>query len=418
MSYYVYGSKLSWKDYLQAKSFMSDITSSVGKASHVVSMDISRQTREIIASNEALARDHIRASEDIQRELSAGFEQLSYDMQDISSGISELNATFHWGFGALIAGIGHMNDTLSELIKIAKTPVQTVAFNHFEIARDAFRQKLLQESLEELQKAINGDHTSPGYKLEWRFHQMVGTIRLGFADGDDSLIDLPLAEQAFLMAARYAKTDYPEDAGRSFFSAGWAAYCQGKMKEALSHTENAIACNPNLGEAFFQAAKVNMALGEVDKALSVLEKAITIDHFYALKAAGDGDFQKYDGSLQVFLEAMRQEKYAQGKEKVEEVLGKFKFWIEHSPEANNDQFLQKCKEFLVEGGKWSLIDLLFIVTNLDSEIVKMENTVKDALIIVSTVVDEVVIKPGGFFRKAVTETREVKKTLCIQEWVI
>lgn len=96
------------------------------------------------------------------------------------------------------------------LIKLAKTPVQTVAFNHFEIARDAFRQNLLQEALEELQKAISGDHTSPGYKLEWRFHQMVGIIRLGFADADLAVIDLMQAEQAFLHAARYAKTDYPK----------------------------------------------------------------------------------------------------------------------------------------------------------------------------------------------------------------
>lgn len=86
--------------------------------------------------------------------MNTGFDRLSYHLQDISSGISGLNATFHWGFGQLIAGIGHMNDVLSELLKIAKTPVQTVAFNHFEIARDAFRKGLLQESLEELDKAI------------------------------------------------------------------------------------------------------------------------------------------------------------------------------------------------------------------------------------------------------------------------
>lgn len=201
----------------------------------------------------------------------------------------------------MIAGIGHMNDALDELIKISKTPVQTVAFNHFEIARDAFRQGLLQESLEELQKAISGDPTSSGYKLEWRFHQMVGTICLGSASYfEPSLIDLAKAEKSFLLSARYAKTDYPKEAALAFLAAGWAAYCQGKMQGALSHTEQSLALNPKLGEALFQAAKINMAIGNVDASLPLLANAIELDRFYALKAADDGDFKKHEQKFKYF----------------------------------------------------------------------------------------------------------------------
>ena len=380
MSYYVHGSSLSWSDYLQTKSFVDDVSSSSREAGHRVSMEISRQTREVIASNEALARENIRMMEastdritsglaDIDSTLNAGFDRLSYDLQDISSGISELNATFHWGFGELIAGIGHMNDALSELIKIAKTPVQTVAFNHFEIARDAFRQGLLQEALEELQKAIQGDHTSPGYKLEWRFHQMVGTIRLGSVTYfEPSLIDLAKAEESFLLAARYAKTDYAEEAGRAFLSAGWAAYCQGKMKEALAQTEQAIALHPRFGEALFQAAKVRMALGEVDKALPTLGKAIDLDRLYALKAAGDGDFQKHDNRLREFLEAMRTEKHRQSAPKVEAALEKIKFWCEHVADIKNNPFVVRMEAFLNEGSSWSLLDMLAVVQTMEATI--------------------------------------------------
>jgi tetratricopeptide (TPR) repeat protein len=380
MSYYVYGSSLSWNDYLQAKNFVDDISSSSREAGRRVSMEISHQTREIIASNEALSRENIRMMEvstdriehglgQIDSTLSAGFDRLSYDMQEISSGISELNSTFHWGFGALIAGIGHMNDALSELIKIAKTPVQTVAFNHFEIARDAFRKGLLQESLEELDKAIKGDHTSPGYKLEWRFHQMVGIIRLGFADCELSLVDLKHAEESFLLAARYAKTDYPEDAARAFLSAGWAAYCQGKMKEALAHTEQAILLHPKLGEALFQAAKVRMALGEVTVALPVLAKAIELDRFYVLKAAGDGDFQKHDNKLREFLEALRQEKYQQLVPRVYQALEKIKLVREHSSRAkhnpNVQRLVQRLESLLADGAKWPLLNILAIVQTIE-----------------------------------------------------
>lgn len=391
MSNYVYGSGVSYLQYLQAKSFVGDISSASRKAGREISMEISRQTREIIASNEALARENIRVSERQHHErlnaiygatdhiagaidaasdritgaLSEGFDRVTYQLQDISAGISEINATFHWGFSQMIAGIGHMNDALSELIKIAKTPVQTVAFNHFEIARDAFRQGLYQEALEELSKAIQGDHTSPGYKLEWRFHQMVGTIQLGFTDCDLSLVDLAQAEQSFLLAARYAKTDYQEDAARAFLSAGWAAYCQGKMKEALAHTEQAIAFSPKLTEALFQGAKVHMALGKVDSALPILCQAIDRDRFYILKAAGDGDFQKHDERLRDFFEALRHEEYQHVSQKVQTEIDKVNLLRGYLLGKGRDTDWQYIEAFLNHGEKWPLFDILSIAQNLD-----------------------------------------------------
>jgi len=414
----MWGTSLSYSDYLQAKSFVGDVTSASREAGRQVSMEVSRQTREVIASNECLAREQIAVQEKSVQAMQDGFEMLSYGLSDISSGISELNATFHWGFSEMLATLGHMNDTLSELVKIAKTPVQTVAFNHFEIARDAFRQSLYKETLEELEKAISGDHTSPGYKLEWRFHHMRGVIRLGSAQGDFSLVDLAKAEESFLAAARYAKADYPQDAGRAFLSAGWACYCQGKMTEALDYTEQAMKVHPGLAEAFFQAAKVLMSQGETQKALPLLGKAIESDRFYAMKAAGDGDFKKNEGALRDFLEALRKEKYLQGFSKIEAAVEKTKFLSEHSPDEKDKQYLLSLKNFISQGSKWSLMDMLFVLQNLDAELAKIEDKAKGAFIILSTIVtedyqEEVIIKPGGFFRKAVTEmqtkTRKVER---------
>jgi tetratricopeptide (TPR) repeat protein len=257
-------------------------------------------------------------------EIENGFELISFDLQDlrtdlkdIDSRISELNATFHWGFSNLIAEIGGMADNLDELIKISKTPAQNAAYEQFEIARDAFRKGLYPECLEALDKAINGDQSSAGYKLEWRFHQLVGIIRMGFFNGDLSLIDLGKAEESFLKAARYAEADFKKDSGFSFLAAGWAAYCNGKMHDALAHTDNALKILSDREEALFQKAKVLMALDEPDKALQTFKSAIKIDKFYILKAAGDGSFQKYEEKFNAFLEKLRQEK-------IEIILEKFK----------------------------------------------------------------------------------------------
>lgn len=445
MSYYVHDSNLSYSDYLQTRLFSDDITGATSQAgqdpAQRILLAVSRQTREVVASNEALANEHIQAlaasSARITGAHNEEFEQFSYSLDHISTGISELSPTFHWGFGEVIASLGHMSDTLVELGKIAKTTVQVVAFNHFEIARDAFRQGLYQECVEELDKAIAGDHTSAGYKLEWRFHQLLGTVRLGFAGGDLALLDLAKAEESFLLAARYGKTDYPEDAGRALLAAGWAAYCQGRMTEALAHTDQAMALHPRLGEAFFQAAKVRMALGEVEVALPVLSKAIDLDRFYALKAAGDGDFQKYDEKLRGFLEAIRQEKHRQSVPLVKAALDKISFWREHAPEAKKHAGVCRLDEFLAKGGAWPLLDMLAVVQNLDKAIGAIEAGAKSARIILATKVpggvprsreekypveetyqEKVVITPGGFFRKAVTElrtkTRTVMKTRTVQ----
>lgn len=409
MASYRFGSNLSYLDYLQAEEFAGDITRASRGAGRSVSLSVSAQTRAIIASQEALgqqhiavhretSRDQIDAIQDASREqisamrdlareqmdvirdtsdrqieaqremtreitgaLESGFERLDYRLDTIATGIAELEATFEWGFSQMLSELGHMNDQLSTLVKIAKTPVQTVAFNHFEIARDAFRRGLYIESLEELERAISGDHTSPGYKLEWRFHHLRAIIRLGFAGCEKKLVSLPEAEEAFLAAARYAKADYPLDAGCAFLSAGWAAYCQGKFKEALSHTQQAMGLHPGLGEAFFQAAKLLMVLEQPDRALSHLGKAIDRDVFYSLRAAGDGDFQKHEPALRRFLETMRQEKSREISKQIAAIIRSSE-GAKHPPEFN--EFLSRLQERAARVESMPLMDLMLLSKEL------------------------------------------------------
>ena len=242
---------------------------------------------------------------DLTGAMNAGFEQLSYGMEDISAGIAELNATFHWGFGEVMAVLGHMNDALSELIKIAKTPVQTVAFNHFEIARDAFRQSLYRECLEELDKAID------------------------------------------------------------------------------------------------------------------------IDRFYALKAARDGDFQSHDAELRGFLEALSREKYRQSALKVRETLEKLALLLDYSTDARNSPAMMRINAFLKNGESQPLVDMLGVVQGLDKDIAEIRSdplvmtlnsaeskrTREEAYPVEETYQEEVIIKKGGLFKKAVTEMQTRKRTV-------
>lgn len=309
---YAYHIGLSWPDYLKVNEI-----SGVGDDVRQLRDEVSSSNRQIIATYEELQREHIAAVESLNDAVSSGFEQLSFDMQAISSGITELTSVFEWGFSELIAGVGRINDLLSELVQIAKTPAQTWAYEQFEIARDAFRQGLYEEALEYLNRSIEGYGGNTGYKIEYRFHFLLGTIRMGsFQNTSQGIVNLIEAENAFLNAARYARRDYPKEAGRAFLSAGWTAYCQGKMPDAKQYTEQALSLYPDLPEAHFQSAKIQMHVGSPDFALPFLRQAIELDRGYSIKAAADNDFKRYEAKVHALLKILRQE----AKEKAEKTL--------------------------------------------------------------------------------------------------
>jgi tetratricopeptide (TPR) repeat protein len=276
----------------------------------------------------------------------------------VASAIDDLHSCFRWGFSQMLAGIGAMNDSLQSLIRAAKTPAQTAAYEQFEIARDAFRQQLFPECLEALGRAINGDHTSPGYKLEWRFHNLEGIVRLGFDGCDESLADPAKSEQSFLLAARYAKTDYPKQAALAFLSAGRAAICRGNLPDALRHTEAAIQLDGRLGEALFQAAKLRMALGQPGQALPVLRQAIDLDPGYAVEAAGDSVFQQFSSDLDCFLAALRSEKLKGLQPRVEGVLAELLPLAIKAPALARHPFLLQMRSLAAGGNEWGLMSLV------------------------------------------------------------
>jgi len=98
MSTYYLGSGLTYQQYLQAKSFVGDITSAQKTAAKSLRLDVASQTRSLIASQEALARQHIRVMEagleSLSRVNREGFESLSWDIQEVSRGISDEIARF------------------------------------------------------------------------------------------------------------------------------------------------------------------------------------------------------------------------------------------------------------------------------------------------------------------------------------
>ena len=426
MADYIWGT--GYPQYLQNKAYVKDVTAAMRSAARDTADAIGDSTRSILVA-QSEATDRL-----VEAQMKA--TQLTADgLEHVAGTIDDLHSCFRWGFSQMLAGIGAMNDSLQSLIRVAKTPAQTAAYEQFEIARDALRQQLFGECLEALGKAINGDHTSPGYKLEWRFHELEGIVRLGFAGCDVSLVDPVRSEQSFLLAARYAKTDYQKEAARAFLSAGWAAFIQRKLPDALRHTETAIQLDGRLGEALFQAAKVRMALGQPDQALPVLRQAIELDRGYAVKAAGDSVFQQFNPALDAFLAALRSEKLKSLQRRVEGPLSELLPLANKAPTLAHHPFLLQMQSLATGGSEWGLMDLMqFETERFDSGLkeiqvlveqlrqskkareqdVSVEREVSESYQEQDTAWEDVVLKPAGFFRKAIT--KRVKKTVTVTRY--
>jgi len=299
--------------------------------------------------------------------MMVGIDRMNDGIKDVERAINSIGATFEWGMSSLLAEIGGMKDSLDSLIQTSRTPVQTWAYNQFEIARDAFRQGLYLEALESLETAIVGNATSPGYKLEWRFHHMKGVIQLGFFGCDPDLINVPEAEKSFLLAARYAKVDSPSDSARALLSASWCAYTQKKLPEALEHSKQASVLDPSLSEAFFQMAKVGMALGQVGDALPVLRGVIEKDDGYIIKASSDSDFNMHRDELLAFFEALRIEAQSGIRCRVAPMLDEVAQWPETAVRAADPGEVRVRWHSLLNED-WGLLELLRYDAVVDAEI--------------------------------------------------
>ena len=294
MGTYAHGSNISYADYLTAESLARDVANSAERAGRRVSLEISRSTRTLVASQEALARHGFA---EVQARVDEGFDRIETRLDDVGLKLDELGATFQWGFSEILAQMDRMNGTLVELLAVARTPITTAASELFGIARDAFRRRLYPEALAAVDGAI------AKYAIEWRFHHFRGVLCLGFARCDRALVDLAAAESSFLAAARYARTDSPIDAGFSMLLAGRAAYCRGAFREAEKHTEEATKLLPKAGEAYFQRAKIQMASEIYCFPLGVayLRRAVSIDPVYLLRAAADPDFTRHGEKFEAAL---------------------------------------------------------------------------------------------------------------------
>ncbi len=278
-----------------------------------------------------------------------------------SSDATKIPPLFSWGQAnqmAALVGAASTSDS-----RRSQNGVIATAFDHFEIARDAFRRGFQEESLASLSAAIDGrPGLSAGYRLEWRFYFLRGIVRLG-AFGLDSFehVAPALAESDFRAAARLASADAPVEAARAWLCAGWAAFVQSvedsaALGRALSHTH--LACHDaSLTEALFQMAKFQMAAKAHAEAAEWLRKASAVDPAYLVRAVGDGDFKHDARSLRGLIAALRDERLRQVSDVVAPLIVKLRPLLSESPHLANNPTVRRVVAY-ADGQDAGLLDLV------------------------------------------------------------
>lgn len=298
--------------------------------------------------------------------LEALFGSLSHPSNGLldPTGI-RLSAAFTWSRGEVLASMGGMLVPTDELMADARSQAQSEAVQLFQVAREAFLERYFTESLQALNGALNtGSSLNAAGRLVWRIHLLRALVLLGSVNNTDpQIINPSQAEQSFLMAARYARSDYPLDAARALLGAGWAAYVQEngeanyRMRAAMTYTDEAHDLDSDLVEAQFQSAKFRMALGETDPALHSLRWLPVKERVMLLKASADGDFKRYIGKLEGFLSALREEQLTKIQSEVSPVASRIRKWMGDCPELAETPAAQRLVDMAEGAPDRGLLDV-------------------------------------------------------------
>lgn len=309
--FYQTGPNFNYLKYLEEKSHFDRLQ-----------MSVSSDVRSLVASNEYLADQNIKAvhqaseeitgaigqqTEQLGAKLDAGFDKLSFDIGEVRQSVDRLATICETGFSEISLQIGQLNEGIHQLIEIAKNKDQTWAFEQFEIARDTFRRRLFGESLDYIDRAISGHGHRPGYKLEHRFHYLRGLIHLGNEQNfDPEIVDPVAAIEDFKASARYAEHVDNEGVARALQMAGWASYCAGDLTQSEKFLREALRYSEDNLHTNFLLGKTLLRQGQTGEAKPFFVKAMHGDIHYALRAGADPDYLRHKDTLESWIEEYRQ----------------------------------------------------------------------------------------------------------------
>jgi len=335
------GSGITYSQFLQTNSFVRDITGQVKTSGKAIQTKVSEQTKQIVASNQELARTFGDGFNSINSTLEWGFNRIEYALEDVNASIDSLHADFNYSMGLLLEEVHTHNKLLSSLLdkldaihKTLESPTLTQAREFYHIGCERLSKGLLDKALEALTQAEQKNDTD----FFTQFH--IGKLYLYGIDDDDNVLDLEKAERHLLLAARYAKAEIPVDrsfaklAAEALLQASIAIYAQlgeihllgdpsktrALLEEARRLTSEATKLYPQLSEASYHSAKYSALLADPQSSIPNLETAIVGDRNYAVKVDIDHAFDPVRPQVLSLLSQLKSDKEKESASRLDEAV--------------------------------------------------------------------------------------------------
>lgn len=354
MATFYLGSKMSWQQYLQASSFVKDIQGQIRRSSHKEQVAINAQTREIVASREALVKKFGAGFDVINNTLERGFADVAQALEGTTAAIDSLRSTFEYNMALMLEQVQLQNQVMLGMLHqmeavhaTLQSPTMTQAREFYQIGCERLQKGLPDKALEAFLEAAKRDDANFLTQL------MIGKLYLYGATEDCNIIDLQQAEKFLLAAARYAKAEAPQlpaasqVAGEALLHAAIACYAQandhslnGNKEEAkrmlqasLELSQQARDTSPQLSESHYHHAKFAALLGDGSTAATSLEKAISLDENYCIKVDTDRDFRLVRREINDLFMRLREESANHVQEKMRKAQRLLNDWVYTTDEA-------------------------------------------------------------------------------------
>lgn len=370
-SYFTLQKDFDYRKYMEQRSHFEVIEKAVYNSSSEIVGSISQFSAD--------AREHYLG---VSRKL-AESNEISATIRDkvdlISEATQRTNSILEWGFSRTLTSLDNIGSSLSALVQIAKTPDQTWAYEQYEIAVDAVRKGMFSDAVYYMEAAVNGNEHRTGYRLEYRFYFLLGTIFLGDSENfDPNFVDLPRAQDEFLKSSRYARTDFPFEAARSLAAAAWAAYCSGDPNTAKQHLEAALKLSDSCSEAHFNLGRILLLEGSpVDKQedtatrlLEMLRERSSEKFQFSSEKVERHFLRAFELNAHFAFIVSQDERLDDHRGEVDACLEEFRRNIETS----NSSFIQKARSLYVEAKGNSVSGVLdAAIKELDKDATSAKN---------------------------------------------
>lgn len=301
-----------------------------------------------------------------------GSEQASYGTRPDGGGLWSLGARWCWELSGGLVAVRALTDDLAGDAGAPPTPGQARAFAHFDAAREAFAAGAFLVAFAELRHgmAIRGE--ALGQMAEWRFCFLLGLMRLGFAGGQATLVELSTADKAFSKAAKFAETARPDLAIQALAAAAFVCLRLGQPANALARLAAAQSIGPQPPEALYLEALAHADLRDEEQASIALGEAVMRDRGYALRAMGDaarfGGVDAVSASMRVLARDLWRQTRAMVASTLELCRGvadagataaTAATHATHAIDAIDEGELALLRAYLSKGEGWPIYDILF-----------------------------------------------------------